>query len=364
MKKLLMFIIFSVIFATVVRAEITNCVAANGNPPAWIVYSTQSSCPIEDSKITYETKVKLDQNYMDWVGLKQSIEERDKKRDAIIMQDPIAGKFFMNYDEKIKEKVRNIILAKEDKKIPEIVDLYYQGEDINPMIVKFEKESVDKINLLIQNKKINLFHKKCTDGWFSAKAGTVKYQECLNQNEKQMITESKRQIDTVIALKNLPKEQRISETCMKVFDFKKGSSDYNTCVLNSLMVDMNNERSNNQQRIKALELEIQKLKMTNLENQNSNTIIVNSGAEELAKELKRQRRIDASNELLGISQGLLSGKSFGQIYGGGSVSAKNSDVCFYQNASTSGLNKICYYKCVSGMKTKNVGASQICPVNY
>ena len=108
MKKLLMFIIFSVIFSTVVKAEMISCVSANGNPPAWIVYSTQSSCPKEDSKITYETKIKLDQNYMDWVGLKQSIEERDKKRDAIIMQDPIAGKFFMNYNEKIKEKVRNI----------------------------------------------------------------------------------------------------------------------------------------------------------------------------------------------------------------------------------------------------------------
>jgi hypothetical protein len=351
-------------FATVVRAEITNCVAANGNPPAWIVYSTQSSCPIEDSKITYETKVKLDQNYMDWVGLKQSIEERDKKRDAIIMKDPIAGKFFMHYDEKIKEKVRNIKLGKEDKKIPEIVDLYYQGEDINPMIVKFEKESVDKINLLIQNKKINLFHKKCTDGWFSAKAGTVKYQECLNQNEKQMITESKRQIDTVIALRNLPKEQRISETCMKVFDFKKGSSDYNTCVLNSLMVDMNNERSNNQQRIKALELEIQKLKMTNSENQNSNTIIVNSGAEELAKELKRQRRMDASDDLDRISKDLLGGKSIGESIGGVSPRPRSGDVCFFDSESRSGLNKICYYRCTSGMKTKNVGVSQTCPVNY
>jgi hypothetical protein len=55
MKKVLMFIIFSVIFATVVRAEIT--IVSQQMEIAWIVYSTQSSCPIEDSKITMKQKL-------------------------------------------------------------------------------------------------------------------------------------------------------------------------------------------------------------------------------------------------------------------------------------------------------------------
>jgi hypothetical protein len=158
------------------------------------------------------------------------------------MQDPIAGKFFMNYDEKFKKKVRNIILAKEDKKIPEIVDLYYQGEDINPMIVKFEKESVDKINLLIQNKKINLFHKKCTDGWFSAKAGTVKYQECLNQNEKQMITESKRQKELDNKLAKMTPVERREYNCENAFKFRKGSDKFRDCVFKLYTTELELEK--------------------------------------------------------------------------------------------------------------------------
>ena len=93
-------------------------------------------------------------------------------------------------------------------------------------------------------------------------------------------------------------------------------------------------------------------------------VIKDSGSEVLAKELKRQRRMDASDDLDRISKDLLGGKSIGESLGGVRSGSRSNDVCFYQNASTSGLNKICYYKCVCGMKNINVGASQICPVNY
>lgn len=84
-------------------------------------------------------------------------------------------------------------------------------------------------------------------------------------------------------------------------------------------------------------------------------VMQNSNSDEVAKELRRQRRLKAADELNSLSQDLL---------GGGSSNVRSNDVCFYQNASTSGFNKICYYKCVSGIKTKNVGAAQICPLNF
>ena len=85
---------------------------------------------------------------------------------------------------------------------------------------------------------------------------------------------------------------------------------------------------------------------------------------ELAKELKRQRRMEASEDLDRISKDLLGGKSIGESVGGVSRRSSSKDVCFFDSERKSGLNKICYYKCVSGMKTKNVGASQMCPTNY
>ena len=93
-------------------------------------------------------------------------------------------------------------------------------------------------------------------------------------------------------------------------------------------------------------------------------VIKDSGSEVLAKELKRQRRMDASDDLDRISKDLLGGKSIGESVGGVSPRSSSGDVCFFDSESRSGLNKICYYKCVSGIKTKNVGASQMCPTNY
>ena len=74
--------------------------------------------------------------------------------------------------------------------------------------------------------------------------------------------------------------------------------------------------------------------------------------------------MDASDDLDRISKDLLGGKSIGESVGGVSTRSSSGDVCFFDSESRSGLNKICYYKCVSGIKTKNVGASQMCPTNY
>ncbi|MDG2060848.1 MAG: hypothetical protein P8J93_03395 [SAR86 cluster bacterium] len=37
-------------------------------------------------------------------------------------------------------------------------------------------------------------------------------------------------------------------------------------------------------------------------------------------------------------------------------------VCFLENETTSGMNKICYYSCVSGTKAITIGAVQLCPL--
>ena len=100
------------------------------------------------------------------------------------------------------------------------------------------------------------------------------------------------------------------------------------------------------------------------EKKSSQTIIVkneDSGAQLLAEELKKQRKQEAFNELLGISQSLLGGKNLGNIY---SSNPRNFEGCFYKSSTTSGLNRICYYSCASGTKTKNIGAAQICPLNF
>lgn len=127
------------------------------------------------------------------------------------------------------------------------------------------------------------------------------------------------------------------------------------------MVDVSNQRLQDQKKIKELELEIEKIKISNKTKSENKTIIVDSGASELANELKRQRRQRAFDELLGISQSLLGGKNLGNIY---SSNPRNFEGCFYKSSTTSGLNRICYYSCASGTKTKNIGAAQICPLNF
>jgi len=37
--------------------------------------------------------------------------------------------------------------------------------------------------------------------------------------------------------------------------------------------------------------------------------------------------------------------------------------CFLQGQQTSGMNKICYYQCVSGTKAITVDAVELCPLS-
>jgi hypothetical protein len=38
-------------------------------------------------------------------------------------------------------------------------------------------------------------------------------------------------------------------------------------------------------------------------------------------------------------------------------------MCFLENETTSGMNKICYYSCLSGTKTITIAAMQFCPLD-
>jgi hypothetical protein len=71
-----------------------------------------------------------------------------------------------------------------------------------------------------------------------------------------------------------------------------------------------------------------------------------------------KRRIDPSvwDDLLGISKGLLGGKS-------GSSSSTSSLSCFKTSERVSGTNKICSYNCMGSEVTRNIRSTQICPIS-
>ena len=75
-------------------------------------------------------------------------------------------------------------------------------------------------------------------------------------------------------------------------------------------------------------------------------------------------KIDPSvwNDLQGISEGLLQGKSLTEALGGAS-SQSNSRTCFKINERTSGTNKICSYNCMGSEVTRNIRSTQICPIS-
>ena len=149
----------------------------------------------------------------------------------------------------------------------------------------------------------------------------------LNQNEKQ----------EVISL-----VQKAKDTC-EMFGYKWGSEKFADCA-------------------KEIYLKETQPKST----ETTKTIIVqndNSGAQVLADELKRQRKQQAFDELLGISQGLLSGKSVGEALSGTSGSSSSSISCFKTNERTSGTNKICSYNCMGSEVTRNIRSTQICPMS-
>ena len=76
-------------------------------------------------------------------------------------------------------------------------------------------------------------------------------------------------------------------------------------------------------------------------------------------------KIDPSvwDDLLGISEGLLGGKSVSESLGGTSTSSSTSLSCFKKSESTSGTNKICIYNCMGSDVAINVKPTQLCPMS-
>ena len=69
-------------------------------------------------------------------------------------------------------------------------------------------------------------------------------------------------------------------------------------------------------------------------------------------------KIDPSvwDDILGVSQGMLGGKS-------SSSSSSSSMSCFKINERVSGTNKICSYNCMGSEVTRNIRSTQICPMS-
>mgnify|MGYP001239910572 CR=1 FL=1 len=84
-----------------------------------------------------------------------------------------------------------------------------------------------------------------------------------------------------------------------------------------------------------------------------------------AKTSSSSSTIDPSvwDDLLGISEGLLGGKSVSESLGGASTSSSTSLSCFKKSESTSGTNKICIYNCMGSDVAINVKSTQLCPMS-
>ena len=105
-------------------------------------------------------------------------------------------------------------------------------------------------------------------------------------------------------------------------------------------------------------LELMKMQSNNQAVSGSNDALIN----EMRAQEKRQKNQQASDEMIGLSQELLKGKSIGEIYGGAAPkSGGGSGSCILTNSVQSGTNRICYYKCGVSTQTSNVGAAQQCP---
>jgi len=46
----------------------------------------------------------------------------------------------------------------------------------------------------------------------------------------------------------------------------------------------------------------------------------------------------------------------------GGISLAAAATCFFDRDETSGLNKICFYKCASGPAAITIGAAKLCPL--
>ncbi|MDC0853113.1 hypothetical protein OAP58_00375 [Candidatus Pelagibacter sp.] len=161
-----------------------------------------------------------------------------------------------------------------------------------------------------------------------------KINEWIKQQKVELNNKEKQEVKTLA--------EKAKSTC-EIFGYKPGTEKFADCAK-----------------------EIYLKETTPTEKKSSQTIIVkneDSGAQLLAEELKRQRRQEAFDELLGISQGMLSGKSLLESISGSSGSYSSGSItCFKTGEETGGLNKICRYDCVGNLVTTTVGSAQICPI--
>ena len=79
-------------------------------------------------------------------------------------------------------------------------------------------------------------------------------------------------------------------------------------------------------------------------------------------------KIDPSvwDDILGASQGILSGKSVSESLGGTSSSSSSSSSsisCFKKSERVSGTNKICTYNCMGSDIAINVKSTRLCPMS-
>ena len=56
-------------------------------------------------------------------------------------------------------------------------------------------------------------------------------------------------------------------------------------------------------------------------------------------------------------------KSFFLAIGLIAFSAANASACFYSHETDSGMNKICYYDCVSGTRAITISITSLCPLS-
>jgi hypothetical protein len=87
-----------------------------------------------------------------------------------------------------------------------------------------------------------------------------------------------------------------------------------------------------------------------------------------AKKSSSGSKIDPSvwDDILGASQGILSGKSVSESLGGTSSSSSSSSSsmsCFKKSESTTGTNKICIYNCMGSDVAINVKSTRLCPMS-
>ena len=84
----------------------------------------------------------------------------------------------------------------------------------------------------------------------------------------------------------------------------------------------------------------------------------NSRSQSIELSSETERKIDPSvwDDILGVSQGMLGGKS-------SSSSSSSFISCFKTSERVSGTNKICSYNCMGSEVTRNIRSTQICPMS-